>query len=175
MKLCSKTILATTFVGLIASPVLAGGTHGDGHGDGMAIGKPGKSAEADRVVEIIMTDNEFSIPEMTVKTGETVRFVVVNEGEFLHEFNIGTQKMHANHQTEMMEMMEKGMMDGMRMMGQKGHDDPNSILLQPGESGEITWTFGGPADIEFACNVPGHYESGMVGPLSIRPSATDNS
>jgi uncharacterized cupredoxin-like copper-binding protein len=43
------------------------------------------------------------------------------------------------------------------------HNDPNSLLLEPGKTGEIVWTFGDATTIEYACNVPGHYDSGMVG------------
>jgi len=54
------------------------------------------------------------------------------------------------------------------MPGMEGmkHDDPNSILLAPGESGELIWTFSGDAELEFACNMPGHYQAGMVGEFS---------
>ncbi|MEO9960025.1 MAG: hypothetical protein ABJF07_06990, partial [Nisaea sp.] len=47
------------------------------------------------------------------------------------------------------------------------HADPNSISLQPGETGEILWTFTNTGDFEFACLIPGHYESGMHGPLTV--------
>ena len=33
-----------------------------------------------------------------VKAGETVRFVLKNEGKLLHEFNLGDAAMHAEHQ-----------------------------------------------------------------------------
>ena len=42
------------------------------------------------------------------------------------------------------------------------HDHGNSVLLEPGKSGEIIWEFGDNTDLELACNVPGHYEDGMV-------------
>lgn len=48
------------------------------------------------------------------------------------------------------------------------HDDPNSVLLDPGAHGELIWTFSEPTELEFACNVPGHYQSGMVGKLTVR-------
>ena len=43
------------------------------------------------------------------------------------------------------------------------HDDPNSILLEPGNSDEIIWKFTEATELEFACNIPGHYNAGMVG------------
>jgi uncharacterized cupredoxin-like copper-binding protein len=54
-------------------------------------------------------------------------------------------------------------MKGMDM----SHDDPNSVLVEPGKTAELVWTFDTDATLEFACNVPGHYEAGMVGPITI--------
>jgi uncharacterized cupredoxin-like copper-binding protein len=87
--------------------------------------------------------------------------------------------MHAAHQDEMMMMVEHGIIQGdtlnremMKMDMGNGHtmehDDPNSVLLEPGKTAEIVWTFGESADLEFACNVPGHYDAGMVGQIDIQ-------
>ena len=46
------------------------------------------------------------------------------------------------------------------------HDDPNSVLLEPGQSKEVVWKFTEKGDIEFACNVPGHYQAGMYGDVN---------
>jgi len=153
--------------------------HGHGHADGVAFGEPGKASEASRTVEITMADNYFEPENLVVQAGETVRFVVKNQGEFLHEFNIGTAAMHAQHQEEMMTMMEHGMLtptgidhEMMKMdhseMGMSGHthDDPNSVLVEPGGSQELIWKFAKATNLEFACNVPGHYEAGMMGEIS---------
>jgi len=43
-----------------------------------------------------------------------------------------------------------------------GHSHSNSVLLSPGEKGELVWKFSNEAKIEAACNVPGHYEVGMI-------------
>ena len=115
---------------------------------------------------------------MRSKKGETIRFVLKNKGEFVHEFNIGTAKMHQAHQKEMKMMMEHGVLEPdkinhakmkMDMGGGKTmeHNDPNSALLEPKKSAEIIWKFDTDATLEFACNVPGHYESGMAGMMSI--------
>ncbi len=52
-------------------------------------------------------------------------------------------------------------------MGHGMHDEPNSALLEPGKSAETVWTFPEHAEIEFACNVPGHYDGGMVGEIKL--------
>ena len=158
----------------------ASGGHGGGHGHGGSanIGKPGTAADVSRTITVTMTDNRYSPENIEVKRGETIRFVLKNEGEFVHEFNIGTAKMHKAHQKEMMIMMEQGVLEPdrinhakmkMDMGGGKTmeHSDPNSALLEPNKSGEIVWKFGSDARLEFACNVPGHYEAGMVGKISV--------
>lgn len=158
--------------GFVFGTAQAGGSHGDGHG--LMFGAPGDADEADRTVEIVMTDNKFSVPALSVKDGETVRFVVENRGQLVHEFNIGVSAMHEEHQREMLKMFEQGTMDATsinhEMMGGEHshmkHDDSNSILLEPGKSAELTWTFKQAHELEFACNVPGHYQLGMVGTIN---------
>lgn len=147
-----------------------------GHSHGAAIGEPATASAATRTIQVKLGDNFYEPKTIQVKAGETVRFVLTNTGELLHEFNIGTAAMHAEHQKEMLAMMESGMltatgintdmskMDHSKMGGHSmKHDDPNSALVEPGKTKEIVWTFTQAADLEFACNVPGHYEAGMVG------------
>lgn len=151
--------------------------HGGGHhhgGTGEAIGEPADPSAATRTVRVELGDNFFRPESIRVQPGETVRFVLVNTGQLLHEFNIGTPRMHEVHQKEMLEMMELGVLTGTELKTDHGsahsghgmtHDDPNSVLLEPGEKKELTWRFAGTTDLEFACNVPGHYEAGMVGDI----------
>jgi uncharacterized cupredoxin-like copper-binding protein len=169
-------------LGLLALPgmALAQMDHAH-HGHAAApAGQPGKASAATRTVEIELGDNFFNQEKLAVKAGETVRFVVVNKGEFLHEFNIGTAASHAEHQKKMAMMVDHGMltatginkdkahMDHSAMgMAHMDHDDPNSILVEPGKKGELVWTFGQDGKLEFACNIPGHYEAGMVGAISV--------
>lgn len=158
----------------LSGPVLAGA----GHGNAGKTGSPGKASEATRTINVTMGDNFYEPVNISVKEGETVRFVVKNTGEFVHEFNIATGEMHKAHAPEMMMMMEHGVLQPDHInwdaakkmqasMGHGMHDDPNSVLLEPGQSGEIVWTFPEHAELEFACNVPGHYESGMVGKIKL--------
>jgi uncharacterized cupredoxin-like copper-binding protein len=142
-----------------------------------AIGEPAKATGTTRTVQVKLIDNAFEPEAVKVKAGETVRFVITNAGQLLHEFNLGTAPMHAEHQKEMAMMVEHGMltptgvdekmmkMDHSNMPGGHSmkHDDPNSVLVAPGEKKELVWKFSKAVDLEFACNIPGHYESGMVG------------
>ena len=168
-----KTITSVVFA-LTTSAAFAGAGHDDGHGDGHAamMGQPGDPAKADRVVEVSMTEMAFDPSNIEIMEGETITFVVSNDGEFVHEFNLGTEKMWQGHMDEMMKMMDTGMMtvdkinhDKMMQAGMM-HDDANSVLLEPGQTAKVTWTFGEKTELGFACNVPGHRESGMVGEIS---------
>jgi uncharacterized cupredoxin-like copper-binding protein len=47
------------------------------------------------------------------------------------------------------------------------HDLPNSVSLEPGETKELTWRFGHPGTLEYACHEPGHYQAGMRGRLTV--------
>lgn len=140
----------------------------------LSFGHAAPAAEASRTVELVLGDMYFEPRNLQVKAGETVRFVLVNKGQLVHEFNLGNAAMHASHQQEMLKMQQSGMLTPTGMphhdMGHGGemkHDDPNSVLVEPGKTAELTWTFAKAADLEFACNVPGHYQAGMVGKLII--------
>ena len=47
------------------------------------------------------------------------------------------------------------------------HAHANSLLLEPDKKGEIIWKFSSNGKLEIACNVPGHYQAGMVSAVSI--------
>ena len=49
-----------------------------------------------------------------------------------------------------------------------GHSHSNSVLLEPKEKGEIIWKFENAMNIEIACNVPGHYQVGMIAKVDLK-------
>jgi uncharacterized cupredoxin-like copper-binding protein len=174
----SIQILAVVGIGITQAPVQAGGSGGHGHGKQAEIGEPGDSSKVSRTIEINMFDNYYEPESLEIKEGETVRFVVHNRGQLVHEFNIATGEMHVAHQPEMLMMVQHGVLKGDRIdhdaakamqasMGHGMHEEPNSVLLEPGKSGEIIWRFPDHAKLEFACNVPGHYDAGMVGDIKL--------
>ncbi|MFI8479177.1 plastocyanin/azurin family copper-binding protein [Pseudomonas sp. NPDC078700] len=138
--------------------------------------------QVDRTIQVNMGDIFFDMKTLDIKRGETVRFVLKNEGALLHEFNLGSAESHAQHQKEMIAMFQRGTLS---MNGEQGvnskahssvgnetvnmaHNDPNSVLVKPGSSEELIWTFSNATNLEFACNIPGHYQSGMVGKIIVR-------
>ena len=141
------------------------------------IGEKGKAEEVDRVIEIKMYDNYYEPKELKIKKNETIKFIVYNYGELVHEFNIATKEMHLKHQLEMMKMVENEILladkiDKKRMKElskedhSMSHSHANSVLLEPNKSAEIIWKFNTDVDLEAACNVPGHYEIGMIAKIN---------
>jgi uncharacterized cupredoxin-like copper-binding protein len=146
----------------------------DHHDHTVEWGEPGKAEDVSRTVDVSMGDIYFEPNSIQARPGETIRFVVKNVGNLVHEFNIGTDHMHQEHRGEMVKMMQDGLMTATSIDHHKSehsgmkHDDPNSVLLESGETAELIWRFKEPKRLEFACNVPGHYEAGMVGTLTVK-------
>lgn len=138
-------------------PQAADDSHDDAMGDGHGIGEPADASEADRTIEISMLDTMAYEPAaLEVDAGEVVTFLVSNDGQAVHEFTLGDEAMQDEHAEEMAEM-------GADM----AHDGPNSVTVQPGDTGELTWRFGESGTVQYACHQPGHYEAGMVGEITI--------
>ena len=141
------------------------------------IGEKGKASETTRTITIKMYDNYYEPAQIQIKKGETIKFIVFNAGELVHEFNIATKEMHIKHQPEMMMMVENEILlsnridkEKMKQMAKKNpsmsHSHSNSVLLSPGEKGELVWKFNNKVKLEAACNVPGHYEVGMIAKIN---------
>ena len=164
MKILAPAFAAVLLVSA-SSVVLA---HGDdkekGHDDSEAEvikeqkpwGIAADPAEATRTVEVSMSDAMRFTPEsITVEVGETVRFVVANDGEVMHEFVLGTTESNDEHAAMMVKF------PGME------HDEPYMAHVAPGETGEIVWTFNRAGDCAFACLIAGDYQAGMVGDIAV--------
>ena len=145
----------------------------------MKIGSLGKESEVSRIIKVIMHDNYYEPSSFQIKAGETIKFEVENAGMLVHEFNIANKMMHMKHQPEMAKMAENGILlafsidkEKMKKMAKMdksmGHSHSNSVLLEPKQKGEIIWKFDNAINIEVACNVPGHYQAGMIAKVNIK-------
>jgi uncharacterized cupredoxin-like copper-binding protein len=94
--------------------------------------------------------------DIVVKRGETVRFIVRNDGRLMHEMVIGTMKDLKDHA----ELMRKH--PGME------HDEPHMAHVAPGKQGEIVWQFTRAGEFHYACLVPGHMEAGMISKITVK-------
>jgi uncharacterized cupredoxin-like copper-binding protein len=109
-----------------------------------------------RTVTLTMDDKmRFTPDTLSFKQGETVRFIVKNQGKLLHEMVIGTRAELDAHAA----LMEK--------FPNMAHDEPYMAHVDPGKQGGLVWTFNRPGDFEFACLVAGHFAAGMKGRISV--------
>lgn len=122
-----------------------------------AIGKPGNPAKVSRTVEVDMNDTmRFTPAQIDVKRGETIKFVVKNNGKLKHEMVLGSAKELKEHAALMQKFPEME------------HADPNQVSVDPGKSGELIWQFTKTGKFDFACLQPGHFEAGMVGKVAVK-------
>jgi uncharacterized cupredoxin-like copper-binding protein len=130
------------------------GAHG-AHGESLA-GRPGQENEVSRTIEVEANDTmRFLHTPLTIKSGETIKFVVTNKGNIAHEFSIGTKDEHLAH--------------GKMMLNNPGmHHGPGgpTVTVQPGKTETLIWYFEEAWQVEVACNIPGHYQAGMHSPVS---------
>jgi uncharacterized cupredoxin-like copper-binding protein len=121
-----------------------------------AFGREGDARKAVRTVKVDMSDRmRFTPSSLTVKQGETVKFVIRNSGEQMHEMVIGSMKELKEHATMMKQhpAME--------------HDEPYMAHVAPGKTGVMVWQFTKAGEFHFGCLVPGHFEAGMVGQIRV--------
>ncbi len=155
MKTTHHLVAIALLTALGIAPALASGSHAGGHGES-AIGQPGKAANVTRTIAVDMSDNmRFSMPLISVKQGETIRFVVKNLGKVKHEFSLGTEQ-------ELLEHYEV-----MKKFPDMEHDEPSKVSLAPGARGEVIWQFSKAGTVNFACLHPGHYDAGMKGQIKV--------
>jgi uncharacterized cupredoxin-like copper-binding protein len=158
MKLYAAAALTAAF----ALPALAQqhdhGARGHAPANETAFGRPADPRQAQRTVMVEMRDSyDFSPAEITVRQGETVRFVAVNAGVDVHEMVLGTlAELKAHAQT-----MKK------QRGGMHHHGEPHIAHVAPGNSGVIAWQFTQPGEFYYACLVDDHFEKGMVGKIRV--------
>jgi uncharacterized cupredoxin-like copper-binding protein len=122
-----------------------------------AFGREGDPAKASRTIRVDMADTmRFTPAVITVRRGETVRLVATNKGQVLHEMVLGTAEELKKHAEQMKKFPDME------------HDEPHMAHVKPGKSGQIVWQFTKPGEFQFACLIPGHFEAGMVGKVTVK-------
>ena len=160
--------IAITGVGLagaIGLGLVSGDTaltrRAEAHSDhAFAAGEPGDPQKPFRVVEVTLTDGpgtmSYAPSKIEVRKGEQIKFVLKNTGYLPHEFLLDSFENNAKHKLE----MEKN--------PEMEHDDPNGKRVDSKKSAEILWRFTKAGTFEFACLIPGHYETGMKGTVIVK-------
>jgi uncharacterized cupredoxin-like copper-binding protein len=153
-------------IAIVLGYVSAACAHGDGKHEGRevrpvsaeehAFGREGDAKKVARTVKVEMSDRmRFTPASLTVKQGQTVRFVVKNNGKVMHEMVIGSIKELKEH-AEMMKQHPS-----------MEHDEPFMAHVAPGKTETMVWQFTKAGEFHFGCLVPGHFEAGMVGQIRV--------
>jgi uncharacterized cupredoxin-like copper-binding protein len=125
-----------------------------------SFGQPGKARDVTRTITITLRDAmRFEPATLQFSRGQTVRFHVINPGKLPHEFVLGTRTEIAEHAKEMQQMPNMA------------HTDPNAVRVAPGQSADLVWRFSVEGQFLYACLLPGHWEAGMQGTVTVVPAA----
>jgi uncharacterized cupredoxin-like copper-binding protein len=152
----SLLFAAALAVAIAASvPGLAHEDHGH-----FSAGEPGDPKKPARTVKIRMLEGDkkmvYEPAQIDVRRGEQILFVVQNDGEEDHEFVLATVPENRKHGEQMKKFPEME------------HADPNATRVLPYANRELLWKFTKRGEFEFACLIPGHYEAGMHGKVTVK-------
>lgn len=158
LTLARVVIIAST-VALVGFVVVQQPTFAH-EGHNFAAGEPGNPKRASRTITVTMTESDgkmlFSPSRIEVKRNEQVKFVLINAGHLDHEFMIATPEENKKHAALMQKYPDME------------HDDPNGRTVKTKQKSELIWRFTKRGTFEFACLIPGHYESGMYGAIIVK-------
>lgn len=154
MNAFHKAIFCTLLVPLVSlAHTAAGGAH---EASTSAAGRAGDPAQVSRTVSVGMADAmRFAPATLVVARGETLRIIARNDGLVVHELVLGTASEIVRHR------------EAMRRDPGMSHAAPYMAHVDPGASGEIVWQFSQSGKFEYACLLPGHYEAGMRGSITV--------
>jgi uncharacterized cupredoxin-like copper-binding protein len=118
----------------------------------------------DRTLQVDMSDSMRFTPDLLqVAAGETLKLVVHNSGELLHEMVLGSEAALKVHALEMKQ--SAGNSSGHNHAS--GHD-LMALSVKPGETKEWVIRFDQAQTLQMACLVPGHFEAGMKGQVTVQ-------
>lgn len=98
--------------------------------------------------------SKFSVSEVQVRRGQTVRFVIRNHDPIPHELIVGDQAVQDRHER-----------------GTDAHhgERPGEVSVPAGATAETTYSFTAtePRTLLFGCHLPGHWTYGMRGTIRV--------
>ena len=134
------------------------GAH-EGH-EHFSAGEPGDPKKPARTIQVSMREDGkkmlYEPSRIEVRQGEQIRFVISNDGIYNHEFMLATIPENRKHA----ELMKK--------FPDMEHTEPNATRLAVSQHGELLWKFTKAGEFEYACLIPGHYEAGMHGKITVK-------
>lgn len=148
-----------------------------------------------RTVTIEMTEMRYSPPDVRTRVGEVITFRFVNKGTVRHEAVIGDQAAQ-DAAVAAMRQLDNGSTTsapatsapttnpasagrsivvpavprlGDHRLFHPGMGLPNVVSVEPGQTGELTFSFAKAGELIIGCHETGHYEAGMKGRIVVEP------
>jgi uncharacterized cupredoxin-like copper-binding protein len=148
--------------------------------------KPATTSSGARVIQVSMTDDEFTPDVFSVDAGSDVTFRFTNDGSLVHEAFIGSAAEQQAHETEMGGMTSTTMGSSSTSMhdsGMGGHDmdttttgmhgsgdatdEADEVSVKPGKTGTLTHHFSSAGTVIIGCHEEGHYAKGMKATITV--------
>jgi uncharacterized cupredoxin-like copper-binding protein len=116
---------------------------------GACSGSPGASQEE---IAIAIEHSSFRPEKLTVEEGTTVTFVIRNTDPIDHEFILGDEEVQRVHE-----------------LGTEAHHGakPGEVSIPAGAERTTTYTFEESGTLIYGCHLPGHYDYGMKGTVTV--------
>jgi uncharacterized cupredoxin-like copper-binding protein len=107
----------------------------------------------DNTVVLDVHHSKFSASAVTVRKGQTVRFVIRNQDPIAHELIVGDASVQDRHER-----------------GTEPHhgERPGEVSVAAGATAETAYTFARSGTLLFGCHLPGHWAYGMKGTIRVR-------
>ena len=123
------------------------------------------SAVIDRTIAVDANDGmRFNPGDITAEEGETIAFTVSNSGVIPHEFVIGDEDVQEEHKSDM----------GADDDASHDSEETNGVEVAPGETKTLVYTFDETGELLYGCHVPGHYDAGMKGNITVTEADGDS-
>lgn len=115
------------------------------------------AGKVSNTVEIVSGNMTFAMKNVTVKKGETIRLVLNNQDQQVHDFTVD------QFRGKVAGVQDSGGHGGGHGGGAKLH-----VSAAAGKSGTVDFMPSEAGTYDFYCTVPGHKEAGMVGTLTVQ-------
>jgi uncharacterized cupredoxin-like copper-binding protein len=128
-------------------------------------------ADGARRIEIEMTDLRFSTTSIVLRSGERVVLAFKNSGVVAHEFTAGRSgRPGIGYASDLLAGVHFEIDPPSAGEHGAGHETASAgVQLLPGQTATLTFVVPQrPGTFEFGCFIPGHYEAGMKGSVTIR-------
>ena len=149
-------------IAIVATATVAGLFLAACGADGPATTSSAANSDGTTTIDVTMTDMAFTPTAVQMNAGDTVIFRFRNEGQAIHEAVIGDEAFQEEHATEM-----TAMASGVDSMKHDIDGEAVPLVVQPGETGELTYTATVAGSLLIGCHQPGHWDAGMKATINV--------